>query len=310
MTDRSKVQQSRVDGLDTALSGKQATLVSGENIKTINNNSILGSGNLTLDGLPSQSGQSGKFLTTDGTDASWASVSVTPDNTSISNNSSNALQSIGNINKNTATGAVAVKYDWVGTLQEYTTQGVKTAHPEWICYIIDDISGGTSVYTKAEVDALILAANPTGTIIPYAGSTAPSGFLLCDGSAVSRTTYSALFAVIGTTYGEGDGNSTFNLPDLTDRVLQGAGLRGVIGTELNESLPNIAGYAVSSDRLSSDLIPYDSSGTLIGYPSSSTSRAQSTVRRGVFSASNVNSTYQDNAPVQQDALCIVYIIKI
>ena len=63
----------------------------------------------------------------------------------------------------------------------------------------------------------IIAGNvvlPTGTIVPYAGATAPDGFLLCDGSAVSRTTYSALFSVIGTTYGEGDGNSTFNLPDL------------------------------------------------------------------------------------------------
>ena len=62
--------------LQTALNGKQATLVSGTNIKTINNNSILGSGNLTLDGLPSQTGQSGKFLTTNGTDASWATVTI------------------------------------------------------------------------------------------------------------------------------------------------------------------------------------------------------------------------------------------
>lgn len=52
----------------------QAPLVSGTNIKTINNTSILGSGNLTLDSLPSQTGQSGKFLTTDGTDASWANT--------------------------------------------------------------------------------------------------------------------------------------------------------------------------------------------------------------------------------------------
>ena len=64
--------------LQTAISGKQDTLVSGTNIKTINNNSILGSGNLTLDGLPSQTGQSGKFLTTDGTSASWATLSVNP----------------------------------------------------------------------------------------------------------------------------------------------------------------------------------------------------------------------------------------
>lgn len=55
---------------------------------------------------------------------------------------------------------------------------------------------------------------PTGSIVPFAGSTAPEGYLLCDGSAISRTTYSALFSVIGTTYGEGDGNTTFNIPDL------------------------------------------------------------------------------------------------
>lgn len=52
-----------------------------------------------------------------------------------------------------------------------------------------------------------------GFIAPFAGSTAPAGWLVCDGSAVSRTIYAKLFAVIGTTYGEGDGNSTFNLPD-------------------------------------------------------------------------------------------------
>lgn len=58
--------------VNTELTSKQDTLVSGTNIKTINNNSILGSGNLTIDGLPSQTGQAGKFLTTNGTNASWS----------------------------------------------------------------------------------------------------------------------------------------------------------------------------------------------------------------------------------------------
>jgi hypothetical protein len=62
--------------LATTLTDYQPLLVSGANIKTINNNSILGSGNLTLDGLPSQTGQAGKFLTTNGTTASWATVSI------------------------------------------------------------------------------------------------------------------------------------------------------------------------------------------------------------------------------------------
>lgn len=59
---------------------------------------------------------------------------------------------------------------------------------------------------------------PTGVITQFAGATAPGGWLLCDGAAVSRTSYSALFAVIGTTYGSGDGSTTFNLPNLKGRI--------------------------------------------------------------------------------------------
>lgn len=58
---------------------------------------------------------------------------------------------------------------------------------------------------------------PAGSIMPFAGSSAPSGWLLCSGQAVSRSTYAALFAVISTTYGAGDGSTTFNLPDLRGR---------------------------------------------------------------------------------------------
>lgn len=61
---------------------------------------------------------------------------------------------------------------------------------------------------------------PPGIILPYGGDagTPPTGWLACEGAAVSRTTYAALFAVIGTTYGAGDGSTTFNLPDLRGRV--------------------------------------------------------------------------------------------
>lgn len=58
----------------------------------------------------------------------------------------------------------------------------------------------------------------TGTILLSGNTSTPSGFLLCDGSAVSRTTYATLFGVIGTTYGAGDGSTTFNLPDLSGGV--------------------------------------------------------------------------------------------
>jgi len=62
------------------------------------------------------------------------------------------------------------------------------------------------------------ASSPVGTVVDFAGSSAPTGWLLCDGSAVSRTTYANLFSVIGTTYGAGDGSTTFNLPDCTGKV--------------------------------------------------------------------------------------------
>ena len=67
------------------------------------------------------------------------------------------------------------------------------------------------------------AGQPAGAIQPYAGAAAPSGWLLCDGAAVSRTTYSRLFAAIGTAWGTGNGTTTFNVPDLRGRAPIGVG---------------------------------------------------------------------------------------
>lgn len=63
----------------------------------------------------------------------------------------------------------------------------------------------------------ILLTMPSGSMVDYAGTTAPSGWLMCDGSAISRTTYANLFSAIGTSYGVGNGSSTFNLPDFRGR---------------------------------------------------------------------------------------------
>jgi microcystin-dependent protein len=75
----------------------------------------------------------------------------------------------------------------------------------------------------AELEASVLATPPVGLISPYGGSSAPSGWLLCDGSLTNRTTYNELFAIIGTTYGAGDGSTTFNVPDLRSRMPLGTG---------------------------------------------------------------------------------------
>lgn len=86
--------------------------------------------------------------------------------------------------------------------------------------------------TLAKLAAAVQEAlTPAGSLMPYAGATAPSGWLLCFGQEVSRSTYAALFAVIGTTYGAGDGSTTFALPDLRGRVIAGQDDMG--GTSAN-----------------------------------------------------------------------------
>lgn len=85
---------------------------------------------------------------------------------------------------------------------------------------------------------------PTGAILATGRAAADTGFLLCNGAAVSRTTYSALFTAIGTAYGTGDGSTTFNVPDLLGRTPIGAGAGAGLtartrGTELgSESYPD------------------------------------------------------------------------
>lgn len=86
-----------------------------------------------------------------------------------------------------------------------------------------DPSDGNDLARKTYVDNQVAGVSgaPTGSVTDFAGSSAPTGWLICDGSAVSRTTYSDLFAVIGTTYGAGDGSTTFNLPDAQGAVIVG-----------------------------------------------------------------------------------------
>jgi microcystin-dependent protein len=83
----------------------------------------------------------------------------------------------------------------------------------------------------AMMQAALVAPTPVGGIIEFGGTTAPTGWLLCYGQAVSRTTYSALFAVLGTAHGAGDGSTTFNVPDHRGRVV--AGLDNMGGSSAN-----------------------------------------------------------------------------
>jgi microcystin-dependent protein len=102
-------------------------------------------------------------------------------------------------------------------------------------------SNATNATTVGGLSATVLA--PIGSITMFGGATVPpSGWLTCDGSAVNRTTYSALFAVISTTWGAGDGSTTFNLPDMRGAAPAGVGTSTgytqnetlVLGTKYND----------------------------------------------------------------------------
>lgn len=109
-----------------------------------------------------------------------------------------------------------------------------TAHP-----LADKLVAGFGIQITEQNDggdetleiAVTGGVVPAGLVSPFAGVSAPAGWLLCDGAAVSRDTYAALFAVTGTTYGVGNGTTTFNLPDLRGRVAAGKDNMG--GTAAN-----------------------------------------------------------------------------
>lgn len=95
------------------------------------------------------------------------------------------------------------------------------------------IGDGATAWTSLQY----LSLEPPGKVVEFAMVTAPAGYLACDGAAVSRTTYAALFSAIGTTWGVGDGSTTFNLPDLRGAITRGAGSHG------SETMANGSAFA-------------------------------------------------------------------
>ncbi len=100
----------------------------------------------------------------------------------------------------------------------------------------------------------------------FAGSTAPSYWLICDGSAVSRTTYADLFAAIGTTYGTGDGSTTFNLPNFGGRTAIGANTTYVLGASGGEATHTLTYNEMPAHAHGSGAVAYIN-GTPYGFAS-------------------------------------------
>jgi microcystin-dependent protein len=88
---------------------------------------------------------------------------------------------------------------------------------------LDNVTSDIQAQLNSNTTAAANAVLPAGLILPFGGTSAPTGYLECNGNMVSRTTYASLFAAIGTTWGAGNGNTTFNLPDLRGTFLRGTG---------------------------------------------------------------------------------------
>lgn len=131
--------------------------------------------------------------------------------------------------------------------------------------------------TKAYVDAAVAAATasliaPVGSIKMHGGSAVPTGWLECNGAAVSRTTYSALFAVYGTTWGVGDGTTTFNLPDLRGRSPIG------IGTGNADHVTGVTITSAGSGYATAPTVTFSGGGAAVQ------ATAEATVNAGVITA--------------------------
>ena len=166
-------------------------------------------------------------------------------------------------------------------------------------------SNDNSIATTKWVRDLLLSAVPTGTILPFAGKTVPSGFLSCNKANVSRTTYAKLFSIIGTTYGSGDGSTTFTLPDYRNRFVMGANTASEVGTYLESGAPNITG------QFNPGGLGITASGAFKVESSSqrSNSGENSDSRMISFDASLSNPIYGRSAEIQPPSGKALWIIK-
>ena len=187
--------------------------------------------------------------------------------------------------------------------------------PDLSGYVTDTELNGKNYLTSsvltdyAKKTDLNNANGVVGEIKWYSGSSVPSGYLTCNGAKVSRTTYSKLFAAIGTKWGTGDGSTTFALPNLIDRVPWGS---TTAGTYKSAGLPNISGdtwLRPDDDTMSINgpfyLISSKLRNPTLGTFAGSTSEGASVG----FNASKANSIYGASTTVQPPAATLIPIIK-
>lgn len=232
----------------------------------------------------------------------------------------NKLQGLGNVASPSANGLMSkedkAKLDGLDSVATQTANGLmskedKTKLDGLGGVATQSANGLMSAADKTKLDVLVQAQ--IGSISMFSGSSIPAGYLLCDGSALNREVYAELFDAIGTTWGEGDGSTTFNLPDLTDKTVWG-GDSEAVGGYREAGLPNIEAEFVHSGGYSG----YDAgffSGALAENGTKSVSTLQgssgsTTYNSGyTFDASRSSSIYGNSTTVQPPAAVMQFCIK-
>lgn len=152
---------------------------------------------------------------------------------------------------------------------------------------------------------IIADSNPVGTIIAVAYTGVPEGYMHCNGAAVSRSTYAALFSAIGTTYGTGNDSTTFNLPNLVNRFIEGS---NTAGTVLAAGLPNITGHFSAALEWSQSR--YDGAFRRDNQNGSGPEGSAWTNSQLIsFDASRSSDIYGASTTVQPPAMTVIYCIK-
>jgi microcystin-dependent protein len=131
---------------------------------------------------------------------------------------------------------------------------------------------------------------PAGVVLPFAGAAAPDGWLLCDGSAISRTTYARLFATIGTSFGVGDGSTTFNLPNTQGVFIRGAGSQTISAINYSGTLGAKANDATKKNGLEVSGGTASLTGTTSFASTSHTHRQTSNFTAGFFNGAGYKYT--------------------
>ena len=191
------------------------------------------------------------------------------------------------------------------TLKEAVIQALNKAASAF--YTPQTLTPEQQEQARTNIGAMSAATSPSvpaGTLLPFAGTAVPDGYLLCNGAEVSRADYANLFAAIGTKWGEGDGSTTFTLPNFNDRFIEGTTDTEKVGQYLEAGAPNITGY---TGRAASDGM-YGANGAFYKITKNGVGSSGNGNQYLAFDASKSNSIYSGST-LQPSSGYVLIIIK-